>query len=117
MPKSPTVIFEDVTRENLQKAFNEPGVTMIRLGRRDKTKAQNIQFLYSARLERSQLYNIRENRKVIHRDLPKEQAMDIMARFIDKIDDPILFGVIRDIVTKDKPTVRDVIAAIAEPSE
>lgn len=117
MPKTPTVIYETVDSETVRKAFNETGVTMVRLGRRDKAFAQNIQFMFSARLERNGLYNIRENRKVIQRDVSREDAITFIADKATTITDPVLFGVIRDIVTREKPTVADVIQAVAQPSE
>ncbi len=112
MPKSPTVIFEEVNKDSVTRAFGETGVTMVRLATRDKKFAQNLQFVVSARLERDGLYNIREARKVIHRGYSREAAIDYITSYAGKIQDPVVFGVIRDVVAKAKPTVADVLNAV-----
>lgn len=112
MPKSPTIIVEELTKDSVAKVFGESGVTMVRLATRDKKFAQNLQFVVSARLERNGLYNIREARKVIHRDYSREAAIDYIVSYANKLEDPVVFGVVRDIVAKAKPTVADVLNAV-----
>lgn len=119
MPKSPTIILDDVNKANLTKLFGETGVTMIRLAKKNKEFAQNLQFLVSARLERDGTYNIREARKVIHRGYNRDQAVDFLEAYARNLNvdasEIVVFGVIRDFVTKAKPTVSDVLSAIKQP--
>lgn len=113
MPKSPTIIVEDITKDSVAKVFGESGVTMVRLATRDKKFAQNLQFVVSARLERDGLYNIREARKVIHRGYSREAAIDYLVSYAGKLQDPVAFGVIREVVAKAKPTAQDLLNAVS----
>lgn len=113
MPKSPTIIIDEITKDAVAGVFGTSGVTMVRLATRDKKYAQNLQFVVSARLERDGLYNIREARKVIHRGYSREAAIDYIVSYANKLESPVVFGVIRDIVAKAKPTVADVLNAVS----
>ena len=117
MAKSPSLRNDTVTRDTIAQMFDEPDVTMVRLAREDRDFAQNVQFLVSARLEGTGLFNIRESRKVTERDLEKNDAVDQLWSFAQKLSGQnklVLVGVQRKVLTKRRMAVGDLLAKVAQ---
>lgn len=101
----------------LDELINDPAVTMIRLMVPDEAKSCGTTVIASARLEGNGRYNVRSNRKVILRNLPKTQIKVFMNGALAKYPNGYLIGYNRPVYTKSKVTVADIFAAINNQKE